>query len=316
MTVVPALKRYQHPAYTESDWQTLNPFLKRGELGIAVSEQLIPLYFKVGPGNWNSLESAIMSRYPYSEKVTNKIGDITIGESQENRLIADIIKDMISPFQVSSVTSLQNNADGGYSASATIEIGNTLSGSITITFTVTNQDNLASGDNLYIFAGGIFNEEGWLEFSGGQEILTLISPLAPSIPSIYTISIKVKDTQGESALAYTTIQFKPNIIWGNSTQEDLTGNEFANIGSKHNIITTDYTRDYAFTSANYCYLGIPVMLSPANVVFTDVTNPNLPAGIDMIDLGVVSVNNGVGTYNYRLYRTNYLLLNPIILRVE
>ena len=313
--IIPPIKRFQHPSYTETEWQTLDPYLKKGEIGFVINDLQVIQYFKTGPGYWNALDPCNMSLYPYDDLVTNEIGDIKIDTSQKNRTVVNMLKDMISPFAAPAITGLQNNASGGYAINGVIEIGNTLSGSVTIIFTVTNQDNLAAGDNLYIEAGGIFNEEGWMAFSGGQEILTLINPLLPGSSIIYTIRVKVKHDQGESNYVNTTIAFKPNIIWGNSTEETLTGNEFANIGNKHNIITTDYTRDYPFSSINYHYLGIPVMLNPANVVFTDVTNPDMPAGIDVTDLGVVSVNNGVGTYNYRLYRSTYLLINPITLRV-
>ena len=314
--VLKGIKRFQHPTYTESQWQTLNPYLLKGEAGFVIDAQSKTISFKAGPGYWNDLDFIGEGFYPFTDLVTNPIGDLTVGSSQEGRSLSAIIKDMISPYAPAAVSGLQNNADGGYKVTAVIEVGNSVSGTVTLSFVVTNQENLYSGgDNLNIAAGGIFNEEGWSVYSTGSVPLTLISPLAPGYNQTFNINVKVKHEQGESSVVTTAISFRPRIIWGNSPLPSLTGVEFAAIGNYNQVISNSYQRDYAFSGVNYHYIGIPVMLNPTGLVFTDVTDPNQPAGIGIEDLGVLNVPNGVGTYDYRIYRTTFDLLSSVIIRI-
>lgn len=314
--ILKGIKRFRHPTYTASQWQSLNPFLQKGEVGFVLDSNDKASSFKVGPGYWNDLEFLGEGFYPYTDLVTNPIGDLQAGSSQEGRSLSDIIKDMISPYAASAVSGLQNNAQGSYQTTAVIEVGNQVSGTINITFVISNQGNLFSGDNLNIEAGGIFSNEGWSQYSGVPVALPLVTPLSPAFNQTFSINVKVKHEQGESAVVTTSISFRPRLIWGNSSKTSLTAIEFASIGNYNQVISNSYKRDYAFSGTQYHYLGIPEMLNITNPIFTDVTDPNQPAGIGIEDLGLLSVNNGVGTYNYRIYRSTFNLLNPVTIRVQ
>lgn len=316
MTLLPGIKKFKHPTYTAAEWANLNPYLERGIVGFETDVNNKTIAMKVGPGYWNDLEYLGEGFYPYSDLVTNEIGDVLLGTNQYGRNLSAIINEMISPFAPSAVSGAQNDAQGSFKAAATVEVGNSVSGVVNIVFSVSNQENLYSGgDNLNIFAGGLFSEEGWQVFSSGEMALTLINPLAPAYNQSFNIAIKVKHEEGESAVANTLINFMPRIIWGNSPETSLSGVEFASISFYNQVLSNSYKSDYPFSGTNYHYIGIPDMLDPLNVVFTDVTNPDAPAGISMEDLGLLNVPNGVGTYDYRIYRTTFDLLNPVIIRI-
>jgi flagellar biosynthesis protein FliQ len=316
VTIIPSIKRFQKPTYTADDWTALNPLLLKGEKGYECDVDGNVVAEKIGPGRWNDLPYYSYGKYPYSDLVTNPIGDISLGSNQFGRYIVDMIKNMICPYQVPAISGLQVNDGPAYGATRTREIGNALSGSITIKFVLSNPGNLVTGNNLYIYANGIFNEEGWQVYNNSTITLTLVNTLNPAIIMNYRIDVKVAHKQGESNVASATLSFVPKIIYGNSTLATLTALQFAAIGNKHTVITSNYKRDYSFTGINYHYVGIPDMLGLSNPVYTDITDVNRPAGISIEDLGLLSVNNGVGTYNYRILRSTYKLLNSVKLRIS
>ena len=86
---------------------------------------------------------------------------------------------------------------------------------------------------------------------------------------------------------------------------------------KPKVVSSDFERDYDFPGGGYSWLAIPSMLSPSGLVFTDVTNPDLPGPYSMELMGTLGpINNGVGTYNYEIYRSTFSLINATKLRVR
>jgi hypothetical protein len=306
------VKRFFNPAYSKADWERKNPYLQTGELGIQLDDTGKASQMKIGPGNWNDLPFVEEDIYPYSDLVTNEIGDVKEGEDRSGDLVIDIVKDMISPYDVPALSGAQNDASGGFAGTSIVKIGESVTSQVRVSFVLTAPENLIASNNLFIQAGGVFTNEGFFTYDGGPVTLTLGTPLSPTEFVNYPITIKAIHQQGDSNTVTTTISFQPEMIWGSSDDPSLDENGMSLLANR--LTTDDYRKDYAFTT-EYSYMGIPVTLNPANVQFGDVTNPNSIQGYAMTDIGVYTVNNGTGTYDYRFYRSDFSLIESTVMRI-
>lgn len=302
------IKYLRHPTFTEADWIARNPLLKAGEVGYVLENNKVVNY-KVGPGYWNNLSYISGDYYPYSEAPTNPIGDASgslLGLSN-----AEIIHKMLNPYQAPAFSAVQNNANGTFQAISTREIGNALSGNITFTYTLSNLDKLVGATPLTITAGGIFSNEGL--FPVGPSILTLALALNPGVITTYVVNILATHQKG-TVSGSTQIRFWPKIMWLSSPQATLTALQFMAL-SKSSRLTNNYKADYAFAGNGYSWIAIPSMLNPSNLLLTDVTNPNAPAGYTFEAMGTLSINNGVATYNYQMFRSSFNQIKATTLRI-
>ncbi len=309
------VKYFYQPAYKGSDWTTLNPTLQPGQIGVELDEATgtKAIHMKIGPGRWNDLDYMEDATYPYVDPVTNEIGDVKLGEDRSGDKVTDIIRDMISPYVPTSLSNPQNDAGGNFAGTSVIKIGQSVTTSVSVTFTITAQVNLVITDNIFISAGGVFTNEGFFTYTGAPIVLTLAGPLQPASLVTYDIDIYAVHEQGNSPTVTTKISFQPEIVWGSSTDPALNAN---GLGLLPNRRTTDnYRGDYSFASS-YSYWCVPTQLNPTAVVFSDVTDPNSVQGYSMLDQGLFTINNGVGTYEYRVYRSEFNLLNSTVLRVS
>lgn len=307
---------FQGPSFTEAQWSTRNPYLRKGETGYVLDGTTGKVTgMKTGPGLWNELTLLGSDLYPYTDMVTNPIGDAT-GILQNNSL-ALILKKMLSPYQIPVISSLTNNAlsGGGYSSAVIREIGQSLPGPVNIKFNLTNGGNLSGASPINVTAGGVFTNEG--DHTNILPIaLNLASALNPGATTMVTITVKAAHQNGTTSSVNTTIAFYPKAMWGSSVLSSVDATQFMAISNKGTRISNGYKTDYSFPGNGYSWLAIPSMLGPTNPVFTDITNANLPANYPMEDKGVISINNGVSTYNYNMYRSTYNLISPTILRIS
>jgi hypothetical protein len=308
------IRYFKGPTFTEAQWAARNPYLLRGEVGYLaeeITDKVIGM--KVGPGNWNDLDLQGTNLYPYDDVPTNPIGDAT--GNLENTALADIIFKMLNPYQAPVISAFVHNAGGSFTNALIREIGNSISGSIQLQYAITNTDKLEGDEPIIIDANNIFSNEG--PFANGSPLtLNLAAPLNPSIVTKYTIYGRASHQEGLTTPVSASIDFYPKIMWGVSALTSLTGPQFMSISNKGSVITNEFKRDYAFGGNGYSWIALPAMLNPASLIFTDVTNPNLPANYSMEPMGTLSINNGVTTYNYVMYRSTFFLINPTILRIS
>ncbi len=318
----PRIKRIQNPTYSDAELSTLNPLLKRGEIVVIRDGSTLKAQnFKIGDGFslYNDLELLNSSIYPYTDLVTNTIGDVTAGSSQYNRLLVDIVHDMISPFQVPAVSDVRTNAGGSSEVISQLEVGQTLSTAISVTYVVSNQANIGVNP-VEVDSFGFFNESN--PYPIGAISITPLAPLTPTQPIIYTINVRVEDTQNNfSAWISAFIRFDMRFIWGASTLADLTTSQHAldlitNGGGQ--AVKQQWQSDYEINVGGYGYVLIPSLLLNAipPPVWTDISNPNAPASIGMVNVGTLSVNNGVAIYNYEKFRTPFNNLSGVKLKAS
>ena len=308
------VKYVQHPYSTEALWVARNPLLKNGEEGYAIMSVngIDHIRKKVGPGLWNDLEYYDGVVWVDTASVTSPIGDAQGDLSGLTPI--EILDLMLNEYQPSVVSGAVN--DGGTGASAgtkTLEIGTTTVNPVVVGYSVSQQGNLVGGNPISVTAGGRFTNEGF--FPVGAVTLTH-GGFSPVNLDTITIAIQATHQNGLSNTATTKLQWSPKIISAVSQTKILDGNAIMALPNKAYNISRSYKRNYHANTAGHAVLCIPVMLSPTNVVFTDVTNPSLPMGYATDDLGVMSINNGIGTYDYQVYASTYYLLNSTIYEVS
>lgn len=313
------IKYLRHPAFTATEWSTRNPLLNGGEVGFELDAFGKASRFKVGPGLWNDLPYQAGDEYPYTAFPTNIIGDA------EGDLLGkpsvEILNLMLNPYQASVMSAAVNDASGVPANKTLLEVGEQLSGTVIVGYSVSNQANLVGATPINIVSSPeIFTNFG--DFPVGNANMTLNGILQPTSKVIHTISLKATHEEGESNTITTSIEFAPRIQWGTSggaTIDDiltLDATPKVLLNSQLFSITSDYTRDYNINNVGYTWLVIPQMLAPANLVFTDVTDPNAPAGYAMQDMGNRLIDTTVGQYQCQFYRSVFYLNSNGILRVS
>lgn len=303
------IKYFNFPKFDEADWISRNPALLKGEGGFAITSAGVRM--KMGPGLWNELDYLEFTFWEDTTPVVSPVGDAAGDLSgKSNREILDLI---LNAYQNPAFSGVMNNAGGNFANINTFEIGQTWTGSLLIQYSISNQGNLTGGtpinaDDL----GNIFSDEG--DFAVGTITLNLTSPLTPASVTNYVVTLTATHSNGTVQVT-TTIKFQPRILWGVSQNSSLTAGQWLTLTSKGSIITDTFARDYLFNASGYHWLAIPSMLSPGLPTFTDVTDPNAPAGYSMDFIAQQTINNGVGSYAYQTYRsTHNILENTSILR--
>jgi hypothetical protein len=312
-------KYLQNASFTAAEWGQRNPLLEAGEIGFELDSFGLVKRHKVGPGYWNDLPYEAGDEYPYTAHPTNEIGDAKgdlLGKPS-----TEILNLMLNPYQASVIELVQNNAGGIFETSVLLEIGQQLSGSITVGYSVTNQANLVGATPINIVSDqNIFTNEG--DFPVGNAIMSIDGILEPEEQVIHTISVKATHQEGESNTGVSQIEFAPRLQWGTSggaaIDDILTLDATPKVQLNGQLfsISSQHKRDYDITNVGYTWLIIPQMLGPANLVFSDVTDPNAPASYAMQDMGNRLIDTNVGQYVCQFYRSSFYLNSNGILRVS
>ena len=293
----------QHPAGEKSTWESLNPILLQGEIGIELDSSGKAVKYKIGPGAWNNLDY-IQDIYEYSDTVNNQIGDLT--GSLQGRKLQDIIKDMAVVYQTPAISGVKNDASVSIASSSVLEIGTTLKSTLSISYSVSNQSNLSGSTPINASSNlGIFSNEG--SFPVGTIGLTS-SAYKPTSVTTLVVSLTATHQKGTTSAVSTSIAFYPKAYAGVWQTTGITGADIPNLESKHTYISNVYKREYTFDTPGYGVVAIPTMLGMTSPVFLDTTTTGVTLEYDMTLVGTLSVNTGKSTYDMTVYRTtNYML---------
>lgn len=308
------IRYFQSPAFSEAEWASRNPYLNQGEVGFLIEAGRITRA-KVGPGYWANLEFLDDDVYDFTDLVTNPIGDVTTPPTGLS--LKSIVRKMISPYKAPVITSVLNDLGGPYNAVTTREVGESFSGPVNITFLLANSGNLSGSNPININGAGWFTS-GSFAFVLPISLSVLAPPLHPSLSTTIIIGVTATHTNGTTVAVSTTINFFPRIMWTSSVLSTISNG--AIFVGKSKTVTGSFKNDYDFPGGGYSWLAIPSMLNPgvsSPLIWSDVTDPSLLAGYSMDAMGTVAgINNGVGTYNYEMYRSTFSLINPTVLRVR
>ena len=312
------IKDIENPTLPLAEMDALDPILKKGQIVFVLEPDYSVRRFKTGNGinAWSELEFMGIDEYPYTDLVTNPIGDLKVGDSLFERSTVDILRDALSPYKVPAITLLKNNAKGTFQSTTQFEVGQSFSSAVSLTFSVDDANNLIDGDSIEVLAPEFVVSNPY----PNQTInITPVSALTPSTPITYTIQVRGIHDQGNTPYSSTTIKFDGKIIWGASALSDLTSNAqaLALIGQGGgSIVSSDPKRTYNINSVGYGFVLIPGFVTTAGLVWTEVSDPNAPASLTMVNMGTISLNNGIGTYNYTKFRTPFNNTSAIKLKAS
>lgn len=306
------IKRIPIPVFLDTEMIAKNPIPLAGEI-VYTKDPTIGLIdnFKVGDGfsKWTELPFRDISQYEKTSLATVTIGDIVVGSSNFGRKLSDIIEDIISPYQAPEVSNVKNQANGvDYKNVSQLEIGQSISTAIAITFDVSNQNNLVETP-IEIDSSGFFLESN--PYPNASILLSPNGTLAPTSPKVYTIKVRAIHTNGNSDYVNTQVRFDTRFIWGSSALSDLTTTQHAldliASGGGQGVRQGYSGEIFEISATGYGFVLIPsVLIAPGTiVVWSEVSDPNATSSIGMVNMGTLSVNNGVGTYGYEKFRTPF-----------
>lgn len=310
-------KYFNFPNFTAAEWTTRNPLLLTGEVGF----EKHPLYaypwrYKAGPGRWIDLPYQYDS-YPYIDPVTNELGDAA--GILQYMSVPDILKLILSPYQVPALSVPLINVNGlGYAPSHILEIGQSITSPVLISASIDLPANLHAGTPYHITAGGVFTNEG--DFASPLPASLTLATLTPT--EVTDILISLKALGGNSVysnILTALIGVYPKIIWGVSSSPTIIPTNWTTLTNVQTLITKSFENEYSFilSGSSYFWLAVPQMLNPGSApFFADVTNPIAPGPITMLDNGIQSINNGVGTYNYQTFRSQFLMTGSTIVQMQ
>ncbi len=309
-------KRIQTPTFLHSELVELNPLLRDGEtVYIKEDENGRLVRKKVGPGFYNDIDFFEDDYFGEDLEVTNVLGDLP--NNIKGLTVKETLTKIVAPYKDPVVTLAQNNAlNGIFENEKVIEVGQSIAGPVLVNYQISNSKNLAEEDPIVVFANGKFSNEGTFPVTG-QVSLSLGSPFIPTGLESLGITVSSINSDGETIPgATTTIKSVARIISGFSTNPNLDANQFLSISGRTDTVTDNPEGDFPFIGIGYRFIAVPVMLIDTDgLVFTDVTYPGRTSPIEMLPGSVLTINNGVGTYDYQVYRSKYLLLGSSSIRV-
>src|SRR5690606_34942509 len=142
------IKYIRHPAFSAAQLTARNPYLDKGEIVFELDGTNQPKKFKVGPGFWNSLPYFVDNIYQINTSPTNPLGDATGDLSGLST--REILEKILHPYVAPAISNVLNNAGGTFANVRTLEIGTSLSGTIQITYNITNADKLSGATPISV----------------------------------------------------------------------------------------------------------------------------------------------------------------------
>lgn len=270
----------------------------------------VALNFNQLPGN--TAEDDDEDVFTQATPINNPIGNAS-GILQGKTAI-EILELVLNKYLAPAVTSLVNNANGNFANSHVIEIGNSIAGPIKVKATISNKDNVDTEPALEI-SGNQVSNTGKKDSTLVEHSLTLINPLAPTILTEYSIRARIYHKEGISSWISTLIKFQPKIIWGVSSKAILTQADVDSLTDRRTKITDNPRGAYAYMFAGFPWMLIPSMIYSNDLVFLDDSTPGLTAPYGLSVKQELTINNGVGSYAYKLLRTDNALQQPSKLKI-
>lgn len=308
---------------TKSDWDTLNPILKKGEIvteGVYLNNKLSSSRTKTGDGvsTYKELPYNILDKYEGTQLVTNPIGDIKLNDNLNGKNIINIIEKMVSPYIKPTITNLKVNN----STTLNYKMGQSLPSSLSLTWLVNDKNKI---DETY----GILESSDINVFSnvGNVDINSQVynlQTLQSSFSNLKTISINIKGKDLKSNFISSNIvnlKWLNEYISGTNTSGKIeTSTDVNNLINKLVTLSTTANRDYNFQS------GYPFILIPKNTTNINnikfIDNDNglefsmaLQSDFDNTLPSSIIINNSFINIEYNIYRGEHFYNSPASIKV-
>jgi len=316
--------RFKLLVATEAEWNTKNPILRRGEPGHEVVLDafgvIVSSKNKLGDGitDWVNLPYSNLDVYPYQDLVTVNIGDLNIGDSVFNNTNSSILRKIISPFVSPSISSFTTSN----STQVNIEIGTDLANTYSLAWTLSNPQNVSTNTDGIINCSDVnaFSNLGNVNLHDFLYSLTSTPNYTYNLPQNISLTLDGFDINNVAlAQRRININWMAYIRYGvNATGQILTQSHVN--GISNTLLTNNISRSYSF-QIGYPFILIPSFINTNGIKFIDNDN-GLDFSMDLQSVfdnslpSTVSYNNGNTTYDYKIFRGEFLYNAPTSLTIE
>lgn len=231
--------------------------------------------------------------YTNAEATPETIGGIESGSTFTAQTMEEMWDELLYPYQVPSFSTFSFNA------ATTVEVGETISGTKTFTWTTTNDDNI-NVDSLEINDVTHSSLLGTGLTNDGTEDLAIISTQKVT-PGNNVWSIEATDSESTVFSKTYTISWLYKKFYGKSSDagplSDASIKALANVG----FSSSKATSFIITTAAEYIYISYPKSFGTASFTINGLPNTDW----SLVDASFT--NDAGNTYDAYTYRTNNVL---------
>jgi hypothetical protein len=238
------------------------------------------------------------------------VGGIPAGSTFSAQTLQNMFDMLLYPYQSPAFTSFNMSGQA-----TTVEVGTTVSGSKTFTWSTSNSANVQANSLSVRDATANTTLGSGLANSGSFTVN--VGTIQKTSQASNTWSIAGTNTQSVNFSANFSVSWNWRFYYGTSTNTSLAASDIQALAG--NLLTTGYSRTYPYPGGGFKYLCYPSSISAA-VSFKDASNNLNVAMADSTDdaafsntangvsYALVSVTNSLSqTTNYRVYRTKNVL---------
>ncbi len=225
------------------------------------------------------------------------LGGIAAGSTFSAKTMQEMWDLLLYPYQSPAFSAFS------ISAITYLEVGDSISGSKTFTWTTTNSGNIvANSIDIFDVTGGPTEIESDLG-NTGSKAHTFSVPIQKTSATYHRFRIQAVDTEATTFSRNLDIYWYWRAYYGEDTNASpLIEAEVKAL--RVNGLQSGFAGTYVFTTGGYKFIAYPAALGTASA-FKD---SSTLLDVDMQALYVVSITNSFGvTTNYNVHRTTYII---------
>lgn len=256
---------------------------------------------------WDVLAAAgTDAAYTNATAMPVAVGGLAAGHVFTAEPLSQVLNELLYPYQTPGFSSF-----GMTGQSSQIEVGTTVSGSKTFTWTASNPTNVQAG-SVQILQGATVLASG-LNATGSTTVT--INSVTNNAPGSQTWTIKGTNTLGANFQTTFTVSWFFFKFYGISANTTLTGSQIQALATSSLATSGSGAGTYNFSAGNFKYVAIPSTFASL-VTVKDASN-NLPEAMadsssdvsysnvaNGLSYALVTVTNALGVSQaYKIYRT-------------
>ncbi len=254
--------------------------------------------------------------YTNEQPVPAGLGGIEAGSTFDDVPVREMFDRLLYPYQLPAFTAFT------MVQTSPLEVGATIGGVKSFTWSINNQTNVVVGSlNVVDATGNVILAAGLV--GNGQQDLN-VGTIQKTVPTTNTWSISATNSRNVVLSRSTTVTWLWRIYYGTSL---LTALPDPTVMSSKPLASNS-PGSYSFAGGGYKYLCVPTGFTAPSTFIDSATGLSVAMAAESdgaffsqiangIAYGIVSVTNqyGVAT-NYRIYRSKFVLGSPITITVN
>lgn len=264
-----------------------------------------------GPQGYQGDSGDASILYNNASPTPSTIGGISSGSTFTDKTMQEMWDLLLYPYQSPAFSSFSISGQ-----STVVEVGVSISGSKTFTWSTSNSSNVQANT---ILIRDVTNSVDLATSSAndGSEIISLPTTIQKTSATSHQWSIRGTNTNSANFSSTFTVNWLWRRYFGTSTNATLTENEIEALSSSS--LSNIFTGTFSYGSGGYKYFCFPTSLGSPSSFKDASTNLNVAMATDEDDAyfanvsnglyyGLVSVTNAYSqTTNYKVYRSKNIL---------